>query len=63
MPKSSLFRGFLRLERSGVFRELIEEPFDIVVTVVFMEFKLPLALAAYGLPEARVIAIPLSGLK
>lgn len=60
MPKSSLTLGFFRLERSGAFLELIEEPFDIVVTVVFIEFKLPLALPAYGRPEACVIAIALS---
>lgn len=69
MPKSSfgggLGRGFFRLDRSGPRLVIITEPsvnvdpFETDVTVVAMVATEP-TLPAYGLPDDRVMEMPLS---
>lgn len=58
MPKPSFGRGFFRLERSGerVTEPSKVEPFETLVTVVFIETMLPwpFELAEYGLPDESV---------
>uniref|UniRef100_A0A8D8CS14 (northern house mosquito) hypothetical protein n=1 Tax=Culex pipiens TaxID=7175 RepID=A0A8D8CS14_CULPI len=60
MPSAFCGRGFFRLERSGVRvtePDPIVEPLDMVVTVVFIDWTLPLMLE-YGRPLEAVTAIP-----
>lgn len=62
-PLASRFRGFFKLERSG---DLVTDPsnvdpFDTLVTVVFIDITLPWPLLdTYGLPDESVIEIPAS---
>lgn len=59
MPRPSRDLGFFKLERSGdrVTEPSNVEPFDTLVTVVFIDTILPcpFELAAYGLPDESVI--------
>lgn len=58
IPSPSLDFGFFKLERSGdrVTEPSNVEPFETLVTVVFIETMLPcpFELAAYGFPEESV---------
>lgn len=63
MPRPSRgARGFLRLERNGdrVTEPSNVEPFETLVSVVFIEATLPpfVALPAYGRPDESVIETP-----
>lgn len=62
MPNPSRWaRGFFRLERSGdrVTEPSSVEPFETLVSVVFIEATLPLvALPTYGRPDESVIETP-----
>lgn len=55
MPKLSFCRGFFRLDRSGdrVIDPSIVDPFETLVSVVFMDIKLPWLLT-YGRPDESV---------
>lgn len=59
MPRPSRDRGFFKLERSGdrVTDPSNVEPFETLVTVVFIDTMLPwpFELPAYGLPDESVI--------
>lgn len=58
MPKPSLGRGFFRLDRNGdrVIEPSSVEPFDTLVTVVFIDIRLPCPLepTVYGRPDESV---------
>lgn len=58
MPKPSLGRGFFRLDRNGdrVIEPSNVEPFDTLVTVVFIDIRLPCPLepTVYGRPDESV---------
>lgn len=60
-PDASRFRGFFKLDRSGdlVTDPSSVDPFDTLVTVVFIDITLPWPLLdTYGLPDESVIEMP-----
>lgn len=65
-PDASRFRGFFKLERSGdlVTDPSSVDPFETLVTVVFIDITLPWPLLdTYGLPDESVIEMPAMGEK
>lgn len=59
MPRPSLGLGFFKLDLNGdrVTEPSSVEPFDTLVTVVFIDTILPFVTPVYGLPDESVIDI------